>query len=159
MRYNGTGNYTIGVQCMTSNTWRNIFVGIILLSIPCYLLGIGIWFFSGGGVEAPATATRRPSGTPIDTDALETEFALTNPADAPTQLPFASATSSGLGLTPIIPTTFSNPTSTSFFVATATPFQQATITPFPTNTPLPSNTSIPTNAPPVLPPPSDTPSP
>lgn len=144
---------------MTSNTWRNIFIGIILLSIPCYLLGIGVWFFTGGGVQPTPTFTQRPSRTPIDPYQLETEFALTNPAAVLTVTTISSPTPiPGLGLTPIVPTSFTFPTSTPFVVSTATP-QPPTNTPFPTNTPVPQNTPIPTPTPDILLPPTDTPSP
>lgn len=153
---------------MSRNTWRNIFVGIILLSIPCYLLGIGVWFFRGGGTQPTPTATVEASRTPIDPNALLTELALTNPALIATDVVLSpTPLGGGDNTTPIVPTANVGFTPVIFFTPTNFPTRFVTSTPTlpppatntPVNTNPPPNTPIPTNTPQVLLPPTDTPSP
>ncbi|MGJ3237409.1 MAG: hypothetical protein ACFE0Q_01760 [Anaerolineae bacterium] len=150
---------------MTRNTWRNIFIGIILLTIPCYLFGIGVYLYQGNSPAETATPLTPATRTPINL----TELALTNPAlivtdIVPTVTPFP--TLSGLDLTPIVPTTGGGftpilPTSGGGSVPTNTqpaPTQVPTNTPV-VNTPVPANTVTPTATDEILMPPTDTPAP
>ncbi|MGB7342201.1 MAG: hypothetical protein WBC91_25110 [Phototrophicaceae bacterium] len=148
---------------MTRKTWRNIFIGIIMLTIPCYLFGIFIYYSNDVGASSTATPAN-PSRTPINVTVL----ALTDPSlivtdIVPTTIP--TATPLTLNLTPIIPT-FSNVVDTPipFFTATTIPtrFVTRTSTPIPqvTNTPIPIATTVPTatEPQPILLPPTNTPS-
>lgn len=144
---------------MTRQTWRTLFITIIGLTIPCYMIGIGTYFIRGSGTAATATPAIRATNTPIDTDALLTQRADENPTFIATEIDATDDTDptptrlTGGGITPIIPT--------SILPATSTPTQFV----LPTNTPIPTqaptNTLVPspTETQPVLIPPTDTPSP
>jgi hypothetical protein len=130
---------------MSRTTIRGILLGIIALTIPCYLCGIGVWAFVPGRNQTPSTNT--PINTPIDPFDLPTRAATaTVTAGIPTFQP-----TNTIGFVPIIPTTQVFPT----------------FTLFPTHTPLPTNTTVPTAIPaataiplptePIIVPPSDTP--
>lgn len=145
---------------MTRKTWRNIFVGIIFLTIPCYLFAIGIYFIQGGGAQPTPTITVEASRTPINL----TQLALTDPSLIVTDIVFTPTPLSGF-FTPIVPTSnngfftpvvFSTATSipTRFVTATSLP-----ATAIPSNTPLPANTQVPPPTAEILLPPTNTPSP
>ncbi len=148
---------------MTRNTWRNIFVGIIFLTIPCYLFAIGIYFIRGGGTQPTPTRTPVPSWTPINV----TELALTDPSLIVTSIVASPTPLSGF-FTPIVPTS-NNLGLTPVFFSTATQFPTRFVTSTPTTPPpataIPTSTTAPVNtqAPPptadILLPPTNTASP
>ena len=159
---------------MSRNTWRNVFIGIIVLTIPCYLFGIGVYLWQGGGISATDTP-EFITNTPINL----TELALTDPSLITTPITMTPSpepsqgglqitpllTNSNTGITPIVPTT-SNfepvPFATTRVVPTRFITQTPSNTPPASNTPLPSNTPVPaqpTATQPVLLPATDTPSP
>lgn len=147
---------------MSRNTWRNIFIGIILLTIPCYLFGIFVYYVNGGGVAATATPSAIPSRTPINV----TELALTDPslivtAIILTDIPIPTQTE--ILIIPIVPTLSGGFTAIPFVTTTTVPtrFVSSTpTTPAPVvNTAIPANTAIPTATQVILLPASDTPSP
>ncbi|MEM9950740.1 MAG: hypothetical protein AAF846_04015 [Chloroflexota bacterium] len=142
---------------MSRNTWRGIFIGIIILTIPCYLFGIFVYQSNSGGLFSPPTQTLTPSWTPINL----TQLAIENPSlvvTNPPPTPIPSATSLDLNITPILPTGI-----TPIFSPTVPPtrFVSATPTLFvpPTNTQFVPPSSTPTATQPILLPPTDTPNP
>lgn len=128
-------------------TVRGILIFIIVLTIPCYMVGIGVYLLSPIGPTptstfAPrATFTLGPSFTPSETD------------DAPTLLPTQDNT-----LLTNTPTISFNP-----IVTEQAPRTQAppifTLAPTLTRTSTPTATPTLTPTQPILLPPSDTPAP
>lgn len=171
---------------MTRKTWRNIFIGIIFLTIPCYLFAIGLYFIQDAD-SVNSTQSPDNSGNIVRTPINVTHLALTDPSLITTDIVFTSTplgggftqiapTSDGGFFTPVAPTSdggFFTPVlftpvivntattiPTRFITATPQPATDIpTITPFPTNTPVPANTAIPTATTQILLPPTDTPSP
>lgn len=140
---------------MSRNTWRNIFIGIIFLTIPCYLFGIFVYYNNGGGVQNTATPSSIPSRTPINV----TELALTDPSlivtpIVLTDIPIPTQTQSII--VPIVPTLIN--VFTTVPLSTATPIPNTPV-PIVVNTAIPSNTAIPTATQQILMPPTNTPSP
>lgn len=130
-----------------NNRTQVFLVFVILSTIPCYLLGVGLWLFSPDN-NAPA-ATSIPdtqataTWTPIDPNSLIT----LTPTDA-------------IIVNTATPTVndFQQVTATVFFPPTVTPTQTPT-TFIPTVTPTHTPTPTPTEIQPVILPASDTPSP
>lgn len=153
-------------------TIRGILILVIVATIPLYLCGIGLWFVSRDGqTETPsplATATQGSSSgatrTPIDTNVLLTEFALTTsptPQASPTQTLPVFQTFEPIVITNTSAPIFLSPTTIPTRFVTSTPTQPPTITPVPPTvaasiTPLPA---LPTATEPILVPPTDTPAP
>lgn len=142
---------------MSRNTWRSVFIGIIILTIPCYLFGIFVYQSNNAGLFSSPTETLIPSRTPINV----TELALTDPSLIVTAIPptaIPSATPLDFNITPLIPTGITpivTPTMppTRFLSPTPTIFVP------PTNTPFVPNTATPTETQQILLPPTDTPNP
>ncbi|MGD2050210.1 MAG: hypothetical protein PVH03_11960 [Chloroflexota bacterium] len=116
-----------------------ILIGIILLTVPCYCLGITAYFMAPGPVPTlpsqPVTVTILPT-----VEGIETTF-------TPTLTPLATNTSGIPTVTlPSTPDQFVTetrlPTLTPTDTPTATPTNTPTLTP--TMTPTPSPTTIPT---------------
>lgn len=139
---------------MTERTGRkrtaySLIIGVILLTVPCYLLGIGLLWIARPNVigsivptEAPAIATLPPPISP--TQALLATPTQFTPPTAPMTAPAAT-------LKPGVTRTATQP-------ATATPQPTLTFTPSPTAPPTDTATPIPfvTDTPPPPPPPTDT---
>jgi hypothetical protein len=142
---------------MSRNTIRSVLVFIIVLTIPCYLLGIGIWLFSPGGnstqvINTPGSDSGgRPTITPRDPFANVTSRpTLTDVSDAPGIFPTNTP-----GFQPVAPSPQAFATFTPIWTATPIP----TNTTPPTNTPLPTSTPLPTATQPIILPPTNTPNP
>lgn len=154
------------------STVRGVLIFVIVATIPLYICGIGLWLLSRdstGGSTAPlATATSPASSgatrTPIDTDMLLTQFALTTsptPQASPTQTIPVFQTFEPIVLTNTSAPIFLSPTGIPTRFVTSTPTNTPTITSVPPTSP-PTNTpppSLPTATEPILAPPTDTPSP
>ncbi|MEL6307451.1 MAG: hypothetical protein AAFN11_05435 [Chloroflexota bacterium] len=152
---------------MSQQTWRNIFIGIIVLTIPCYALAIMTYYVRGGGTPATSTPAVRPSITPFDPNLLVTQtvralqtLGTEDFGTQPTALDIDDETPVSIVTnTPVF--AFNTSTPVQVFPPTAT----ATVFTVPTNTPTvfvpPTNTSTPVPSPtqPILVPPTDTPSP
>lgn len=127
---------------MSRHSWRGIFIIIIFLSIPCYL--VGFWFLASSPQNTQATAF--PSATAII--ATDIPVSTSQPTLENTPTTFAIVTLEQP--IPVFPTAIPIITATSI----------STIAP--TNTSIPttvSNTAVPTATQPILLPPTDTPSP
>jgi hypothetical protein len=129
---------------MSRQMIRNILIGIIVLTIPCYICGIVILAMPSERDTPITQPTRTPidpfqevTNTPINPFLTPSRTPIDPFAQTPTALSFATAT---IGFEPIV-------TIQPFF--TFTPI--ATNTPFATVTPLPSATSFPTNTPTFIP--------
>ncbi len=139
----------------------SVLIGIILLTIPCYLLGFAALVILQRPNQNPLVAS---TASPAQ-QATETRPATPTLADLPTQFVPPTITPTGLpsptrGLpTPThTPTPTETPTATPTHTPTATPTETPTTTPTlapPTDTPAPVDTPIPT----LTPTPTDTPTP
>jgi hypothetical protein len=152
-------------------TIRGVLILVIVATIPLYLCGIGLWFLSrdeATAIDPIATATEAPvSGatrTPIDTNVLLTEFALTTsptPLPSPTETIPVFQTFEPIVITNTSAPVFLSPTMIPTRFVTSTPTVPPTATTVPptlpaTNTPPPA---LPTATEPILAPPTDTPTP
>jgi type VI secretion system secreted protein VgrG len=146
-------------------TTRLVLMGIILLTLPCYCLGVILL------ATAPEDAKDRPTSIPVDSTLGGVTV---SPNTTPTNTPFRTATftpfGNPLGPTPtqyfLYPTAYvptAIPTNTFVPVATAAPTLTTapSVTPVPTNTLSPSDTPVPTDTlvPTDIPEPTETPVP
>lgn len=141
--------------------WRTVFIWIIGLTIPCYILA----FFAlalNAPDASPIVRTTVPTitWTPVDPYAILTQTALSNPAATqitvvPTNTPFNNFNTTVPDFATV---DFSTATTvpTRFITLTPSSTPQATFTIPPT---IAQPTAIPTDAPPILVPASDTPNP
>ncbi|HFE66598.1 MAG TPA: hypothetical protein ENJ93_04980 [Chloroflexi bacterium] len=123
-----------------------ILIGIILLTLPCYVLGAGLLYIApesggDGGLETPVTpsditAVPTNTNTPLPLPPTLTSVPTTTPG-TPTASPTLPATPEQFE-TPTLPPTFT-PTNTAA-PPTLLPTFTPTFTPSPTLTPLPSAT-------------------
>lgn len=150
---------------MSQQTWRNIFIGIIVLTIPCYLLGIGTYYLRGGG-DAAATSTpaARPTITPFDPNLLVSQTVSVLQTQGteifgtqPTALDIEETPVSIVTNTPVFAFNTSTP------IQVLPPTATATVFTVPTNTPTvfvpPTSTATASPTQPILVPPTDTPAP
>lgn len=161
---------------------RIIFMGIIVLTLPFYCVGFGLWATApqqrsatrSAATITPIDQTLRPSNTPFPTSpALATMTAAGGLQPTPGQFipPVITRLPSSTPLPAFIPTSTTAPSLTPFPSATPFVFPTFTLPPLqPTFTPIPSSTPfiptstpiIPTSTPPlptnteVPPPPSPT---
>lgn len=141
-----------------SNRTQVFLIFAILSTIPCYLLGIGLWLFSPDNSAPTAT----PTLDAPDLTATWTPIVLTELTNADTNNATATWTPIVINFDTATPTQsgFQQATATLFFPPTVT--RTPTNTPFvPTNTPFvaPTATPTPTIPQPILLPASDTPAP
>src|SRR5262245_41254044 len=113
---------------LSRTTIRGILLGIIVLTIPCYICGIAFWATSPERTQPLQTNTPidpfgRATNTPIDPFELASQTAAASTSGATSTLPFEQPTTQP-GFTPIVPTIQIFPTFTSL----------PTLTPIPTNT-------------------------
>lgn len=131
-----------------------ILIGIILLTLPCYLLGAGLLFVApesggDGGLGTPVappdtTVFPTNTNTPLPLPPTLTSVPTTTPG-TPTASPTLPATPEQFE-TPTLPPTFT-PTNTATPTPTLLPTFTPTFTPSPTLTPLPSATPTATATP------------
>ena len=140
------------------NRTQVFLIFVILSTIPCYLLGIGLWLFSpDNNAPSPTLTLDAPDVTATWTQIVLTQLTNDNISNftatwTPIVVGFDTATPTQSG--------FQQATATLFFPPTVT--RTPTNTPFvPTNTPIvpPTATATPTIPQPVLLPASDTPAP
>ena len=156
-------------------TLVSILIGIILLTVPCYILGLGLLWIRGevpglGGLVPESTATRPPATpilAPVTLQAPTATLGVVLPtSDGPataTDAPVPGATRTRRATTtplPATPTLPPSPTNTQTPAATITPLPFITETPTPSSTPTlpatPTDTPVPvTNTP--VPAPTETP--
>jgi type VI secretion system secreted protein VgrG len=151
-----------------NRTLRYVLIGVIVVTIPFYLLGAVLLVTNALNPrdDAPAAGeSQTPRPSPIGGELTATATL------RPSQTIQASATSAGrLNPTPFqfVPPRATNTLVPTLIIATST--NAPSLTPLPTNTPLPASTAVPTLAPatntPVpiptdtpIPPPSETPIP
>jgi len=130
---------------MSRHSWRGIFIIIIILSIPCYLLGF--WFL----------ATSTPNTTPATATANPDTIVATNTSLPATETPIENSPTAYVLITPIFGFTQTFPTSVPIITIAPSATIAPSSTKIPTTIPV-VNTAIPTETEQILLPPSDTPS-
>lgn len=147
---------------------RIVLFGIILATLPCYILGIGLWLFApaqGNGTRATNTPELEATWTPLGGDVIFTQTPQPSLTPLLTFTPISPLLPTPPQfIPPVLPTAFPTAVPTAFIFPTDT--LAPSLTPPPTNPPAASPTPLPpivasnTPVPPTpIPPPSDTPLP
>jgi hypothetical protein len=140
---------TISSRIGRRRTAYSLLIGIILLTVPCYLLGFGLLW-----IARPSNA-QNPFVQPTATFAAVIATSTQNLVATPTQfVPMTATTQTTATNQPTKP-----PTATLPPTSTPSPTASATLPPPPTETPTPIPLLTDTPAPTVPPLPSDTPLP
>jgi hypothetical protein len=139
-------------------TIRGILVGIIGMTMLCYVCAFAFWASSPEQNQPQRTNTPidpfgRATNTPLDPFVIATLTAAANSSGATATLPFEQPTTLP-GITPIVPTFQTFPTITPLPTFTLIPTNTVPPTQPPTAIPP---TAFPTEAPPIILPPTDTP--
>lgn len=127
---------------MSRHSWRGIFIIIVIVSIPCYLLGF--WFLASSPDDVEPTLKPSPDLTFLTELAVPTE---TQVEPSPTTFIIVTLDAGG-GITRIAPTTIPILTTAPTNTLIPTAIQPTAIPP----------TTSPTATQPILLPPTDTPS-